>query len=179
MKPLASLTDEAFGVQVGRAVRELRDAPEALQRQALAAFAQRVPSAAERFHIAAAAIRERIAAVLSSDSWSTAGLAHGMRSMRSDTRHLLYNAGGRDIDLRISPAAEAYSLAGQILGPDESGVIELSTQSDAVQSAHVTDLDALGEFRIHGLRPGSYRMVLRLGSTEVELPTVDVGERVG
>ena len=115
MKPLASLSDEAFGVQVGRAVRELRDVPEALQRQALAAFAQRVPSAAERFHLAAAAIRVRITAVLSTDSWGSTGLAHGMRSLRGDTRHLLYNAGGRDIDLRISPAAEAYSLAGQIL----------------------------------------------------------------
>ena len=178
MNPLVNLTDEAFGAQVGRAVRELRDAPEALQRQALAAFAQRVPSAAERFHAAAAAIRERIAAVLSTDSWGSTGLAHGMRSLRGETRHLLYSAGGRDIDLRISPAAEAYSLAGQILGPDEAGVIELSIHGDAVQSAHVTDLDAFGEFRIHGLRRGNYRMVLRLGQTEVELPAVDVGEPV-
>ena len=178
MKPLANLTDQAFGVQAGRAVRELHDAPAPLQRQAQAAFVLRVPSAAERLHAAAAAIRERIAAVLSTDSWGSTGLAHGMRALRGDTRHLLYNAGGRDIDLRISPAAEAYSLAGQILGPDEAGVIELSTRDDLLQSAHVTDLDALGEFRIHGLHRGSYRMVLRLGHTEVELPAVDVGEPV-
>ena len=178
MKPLANLTDEAFSAQVGRAMRELHDAPEALQRQALAAFALRVPGAAERFYAAAAAIRVRITAVLSTDSWGSSGLAHGMRSLRGDTRHLLYNADGRDIDLRISPAADAYSLAGQILGPDEAGVVELSTFGDSVRSAHVTDLDALGEFRIHGLRRGNYRMVLRLGSIEVELPAVDVGEPV-
>ncbi len=178
MKPLASLTDDAFAEQVGRALRDLHDAPEALQRQALAAFAQRIPTPTERFQAAAAAIRERIVAVLGSDSWRGGGLAHGMRSLRGDTRHLLYNAGGRDIDLRISPAAEAYCLAGQILGPDESGMVELSCDGDAVQSTHVTALDALGEFRIQGLRRGNYRMVLRLGSTELELPAVDVGEPV-
>lgn len=55
----------------------------------------------------------------------------------------------------------------------------MGTDRDAVhstRSAHVTDLDAPGEFHIHGLRPGQYRMTLRLGNSEIELPAVEVGE---
>ena len=101
-----------------------------------------------------------------------------MRSAQVATRHLLYSAQGRDIDLRIAPSAEFFSMAGQILGPDEVGMVELSYEHDESRQAFVTALDSLGEFRIDGIRRGTYVMTLRMGSDEIVLPTVEVGERV-
>ena len=100
--------------------------------------------------------------------------------MASDTRHLLFSAKGRDIDLRISPAAEAFALSGQILGPDDTGVVELVTQSDGAPdsgAARVAPVDALGEFRLDGVRGGTYRLTLRMGGDEIVLPAIDVGAR--
>ena len=87
---------------------------------------------------------------------------------------------GRDIDLRISPAADQFALTGQILGPDESGQVELATQTgDGIElaDARVAALDALGEFRLDGVRGGTYRLTLRLGGDEIVLPPIEVGGR--
>jgi hypothetical protein len=116
-----------------------------------------------------------IAAVLTFDSWAASALAAGMRSVRSPTRHLLFSAQGRDIDLRISPVGALYTLRGQILGPDDSGSVELALQGDDAAPTSVV-LDALGEFRIEGLQPGTYAMALQLGGQRIVLPPVDVGE---
>ena len=65
---------------------------------------------------------------------------------------------GRDIDLRISPAAEHFALSGQILGPDEPGVVELAARP--ARSAHrrrtTPRSTTLGEFRLDGVRGGTY-----------------------
>jgi hypothetical protein len=68
-------------------------------------------------------------------------------------------------------------VAGQILGPDDVGSIELAVQHGEDRAAHVTHLDAMGEFRIDGLRGGTYVLTLRMGSDEIVLPAVEVGER--
>jgi hypothetical protein len=137
--------------------------------------------------LAQEAIRQ-IAAVLSFDSWSTASVAQGMRSVRSPTRHLLFSAEGRDIDLRISPAAEAFGLAGQILGPDEGGTVsidraDLADLADGAEGVtaepRVATLDALGAFRIDGLSAGAYRLTLHVGNEQIVLPPVQVGEPAG
>lgn len=176
MKPVQCLRDDEFVQLVQRAVA-MPDAPSALVRAAIDLWpaAQR----ADFKGVAQAALR-LVRAVLSFDSWAQSPLALGVRGGAVETRHLLFSAQGRDIDLRISPLAEHFALAGQILGPDEAGMVELSTPFDpgsATEGARVASLDALGEFRLEGVRGGTYRMTLRMGGDEIVLPPIEVGVR--
>lgn len=122
---------------------------------------------------------QRVVAALSFDSRTSTPEASGMRARGSNTRHLLFSAKGRDIDLRIAPSAGAFALSGQVLGPDEHGSVHLATQlrgaarSKAWQAA---TLDDLGEFHIDALVPGTYEITLQLGSDEIVLPPIDVGD---
>lgn len=162
MKHLADLPDDDFE-RLLRAAVALPDAPPALLHRAVALFQGRsTPS-----------LLRRIAAALAFDSWAQPAAAAGVRAPRAATRHLLYSAEGRDIDLRVTPAGEAFTLAGQILGPDEQGTIELDALAGA--PSRRAELDALGEFRIEGLPAGAYRLTLRLGGDEILLPSVPIG----
>ena len=165
--------DEALSRQLRRALRLLPDAPPALQRRAIDLWRAPAPGLAQ---VARAALNH-ITAVLSFDSWKTPALASGMRSLRSPTRQLLFSASGRDIDLRITVLGAGYAVAGQILGPDESGQVELARLDTGAEPARQAALDALGEFRIEGLAPGSYALTLQLGGDEIVLPPIDVGEQ--
>jgi len=175
MKPVDRLSEDEFAQLVQRAVA-LPDAPPALLRAAIGQWHAAQPSLLEA---AAKAIVKRVAAVLTFDSWAVGSLAFGVRAVPSDTRHLLFNTQGRDIDVRIAPAAGHFAVTGQILGPDETGVVELAHASgdgDTAASAHTTALDAMGEFRLEGVQRGAYVLTLRLGEDEIVLPRIDVGE---
>lgn len=175
MKPVHTLSDDEFVHLVQRCVA-LPEAPPALVRAAVALWSTREVSPLK--DTAQAAMR-LVRAVLSFDSWARPPVALGMRSLGSDTRHLLFSTQGRDIDLRISRAGDLFALSGQILGPDETGIAELSTQQEAGSfGAHVAALDAMGEFRLDGVRRGTYRMTLRIGGDEIVLPPIEVGEGV-
>ena len=174
MKPIANLSDEELGHEMRRAQTELPDAPLALQQAAMALW--RVPvSVTELAH---AALR-LVHAVLGFDSWAAGATATRMRSLRSPVRHLLFSAEGRDVDLRITPVAEAYALAGQILGPDEGGAAELLRLDAASAAAHLATVDALGEFRLDGLAAGTYVLTLKLGGEQIVLPPLQVGGAAG
>ncbi len=134
------------------------------------------PSAAAT---ARAAALRRLAAVLRFDSWACSPLALGLRSPRAEARHLLFSAMGRDIDLRITATEHHFALAGQILGPDESGCVELTPQAGQAQGRRSAAIDALGEFRLDGVRSGTYRLTLRVDSDEVLLPLIDLSGRGG
>ena len=176
MKPVAQLTDDEF-VRVVQSAATLPDAPVALIRSAVALWpAHRSASLKE---VGQAALRV-VSAALTFDSWGQPAVALGMRAGASDTRHLLFSAMGRDIDLRISPAADLFALTGQILGPDDAGVIELATDGDADEEAsdgRTAVLDAFGEFRLEGVQSGTYRVTLRMGSDTIILPPIVVGQR--
>jgi hypothetical protein len=177
MKPLHTLADDEFGAALQRALRELPDAPLALQRAAVDLWVAPPPSLAD---VAQAALR-LVGAVLRFDSWGAgqAAVAQGLRSLRSATRHLLFSAEGRDIDLRIAPAADGFALSGQILGPDEGGAVELQAQEPASGARRTATIDAMGEFRIDGLTAGTYRLTLKLGADQIVLPALQVGEPAG
>jgi len=175
MKPVELLSEDEFAQLVQRAVA-LPDAPPALLRAAIGQWHAAQPSLLQG---AVKAILQRVEAALTFDSWATGPLALGVRGVPSDTRHLLFTAMGRDIDVRITPAAGHFALTGQILGPDESGVVELAAASGGGAeraSAQVTALDAMGEFRLDGVREGTYVLTLRLGEDELVLPSINVGE---
>ena len=67
----------------------------------------------------------------------------------------------------------------RVLGPDDRGSVHLAThlrgasRSKAWQAA---TLDELGEFHIDALVPGTYEITLQLGSDEIVLPPIDVGD---
>ena len=174
MKPLNSLTDEEFDHVLHRAVTSLPDAPDAMLKAAIGLF----PALPRTSLLQGAieAVRQRLEAVLSFDSWATPALASGMRSAQASTRFLLFSVHGRDIDLRIAPEAVGFSLAGQILGPDEAGQIELS-RLDAGAAPQLAALDEMGEFRIEGVASGRYQVTLHVGADQIVLPPLEVGDR--
>jgi hypothetical protein len=178
MNPVQNLSPEQFEDLVRRAAA-LPDAPQSWVDRAVGAFAAAAtPSMGE---VAQSAWR-LVSAVLSFDSWAGTPTPATVRGVPSDVRQLLFSAEGRDIDLRISPAADDFSLMGQVLGPDETGTVELARQAApqaglAMAPLHTSSLDELGEFRIEGLARGTYRLTLRVGNDAIALPPIQVGER--
>jgi hypothetical protein len=177
MKPLQQLSDEDLVLALQKARRELPAAPLAWQQSAEALFQAQARSTLKD---TAVALGRLVRAALTFDSWSAPALAGGMRSLRSPTRHLLYSAEGRDIDLRISPLPGAqagqFSLSGQILGPDETGRIELAAIEGAGAPAGLEGaLDDLGEFRIDGVPAGLYRLTLHVGDAPIVVQPLEVG----
>lgn len=168
MTPDPLLTDDALSALAHRAHQALPDAPPALLHAALALWPAHQPSALQQ------ALR-RVVAVLSFDSWGISAQAAGMRGQADDSRHLLFSAEGRDVDLRIAPApGGGWRLAGQVLGPDETGRITLAA-ADGGADHHSAPLDELGEFHLDGLAPGRWRLTLETAHEVVELPPIDVG----
>ncbi|MCW5611649.1 MAG: hypothetical protein KIS83_13365 [Rubrivivax sp.] len=147
-----------------RALRELPDAPEWMILRAEALGAPRAAPAA------APSLLRRVQAALSVDSW--AGAVPVLRGA-AGTRQLLFSAAEYDVDLRIAPAEQAWSIAGQVLGPDDAAQVLLTGPDGVARPAR--PLDELGGFHIDGLAAGRYRLELQLADRVIELPPVDVG----
>lgn len=169
MKPIRDLTEDELAQLVRRAA-ELPDAPDALIRAAIELLpAQAMPTLAD---VARDAVK-RIVATLTFDSWAQPATALGVRGVRAGTRQMLFSAAGRDVDLRTKPSAGAFSISGQVLGPDYFGRIEVSSDTGAdTISPRFADLDDLGEFRLDGLPAGTYTLTLRVHDAEIELPAI-------
>jgi hypothetical protein len=168
--PLSALSDAELLARLADAAA-LADAPADWQQRAVAAW-----RTAERGPLADAvqALRARLQAVLSFDSWATAPLAAGLRSTGSATRQLVFSAEGRDIDLRIAPSGSRFNVSGQVLGPDERGAVALAPEQTTA-SVHEAPIDEFGEFRLANVMPGRYRLSLLLSQHEIELPPFDIG----
>jgi hypothetical protein len=180
MKTVEHFTDDEFAQHVHRAVRDLPDAPAAWQQAAMGLWPAGAQTATARWADTAQALARVVKAVLTFDSWASPGslhgMAHGMRSARNPTRHLLYSAQGRDIDLRITPTAEHFLLNGQVLGPDESGRVELTLADTPHTAGRQSALDDMGEFRLDGVPAGRYVLTLHLAAESVVVQTIEVGE---
>lgn len=198
MTPTTDLSDDEFGALARRALAS-PDAPTAWRERALAAWqlaqpaaaavpplpsSPSLPSFATLAGQALQAVGRRLAASLAFDSWATAPLATGRRSLRGDTRQLIFSVEGRDIDLRLTATGERFTLAGQVLGPDEAGSVTLALappaagQPDSAEpsaAARSVALDTMGEFHLDDVAAGRYVMTLQLGDTEVTLPVIEVG----
>lgn len=169
--PLLALSDEALAARLPQAAA-LPDAPLAWRQRALAAW--RAPAAAPTLGELAQALRARLVAVLSFDSWASAPLAAGLRSTGSATRQLVFSAEGRDVDLRITPQGAQFAIRGQVLGPDDGGTVALVAEKD-VEPAQECLLDSFGEFHLGSVAPGRYTLRLQLPAHEVLLPAFDIG----
>ena len=185
MKPIKNLTEDEFAELLQKALR-LPDAPTEVVQAAIDLWPNTRADASGKLIETAI---QTVQAVLSFDSWAQPALALGVRSTATDKRHLLFSAGERDVDLRIDREADAFSISGQILGPDESGTVELATDSESSRSdvqaddpqrpreGRMTTLNHLGEFHLSAIEAGTYRLTLRLGPDEVTLRPIFVGER--
>ncbi len=156
-------TDEAFVRRARRAVRQLQDAPAELQRRAVDLFPVRtLPQAARE-------MLRRVSAVLSFDSWA-ATPALAVRSGAGLARQLVFDAPEGSVELRVLPTARTLALAGQWLGEETEGRVELEGAAAANAA-----LDETGGFRIEGLAAGEYRLSLQVGDTLIELPPLVLG----
>lgn len=114
-------------------------------------------------------------AVLRFDSAHNAP-AFGLRSAPDLGRQLLLSAAGYDIDLRITPADERWSLMGQLLPgagapPADAGSIELLGAGGSVRA----ELSAPGEFALPAVRGGRYNMTITLPDSVIVIPGLELG----
>jgi len=143
-----------------------KDAPQPLIAQALNIF-QRRP---RREPATPPTLLRRLVASLSFDSLSAAP-AFGVRSGQTDTRQLIFNAEGIDLDLRIANLGDRWNVSGQVLGAKcAGGEVQLQSET-AGESVFLNDLC---EFSLTAVTSGSYRLRLRLEDVEVEFPEIEL-----
>lgn len=116
------------------------------------------------------AVRRRLLAALRYDSWRTLPQA-GMRGGTRSERQLLFNAEGFDVDVRITRSGEVWTIAGQVLGPEQGGQVMLLGASGTLQSA----LTELSEFKLSLVPPDTYRLIVQLSSVQIEIVGLEVG----
>lgn len=117
----------------------------------------------------AAPIRRRVTAKRRFDS-SAQTMVVGIRAGTSADRQMLFEADALAIDLRIMPESTGTVLAGQILGDDVGGTVDLIMPS-GVFSADINDLS---EFTLPSVASGKYTLLLHLADRDVVLPDLDV-----
>ena len=115
---------------------------------------------------------------------------HRSARKRADVRHVvpsarsvivtgtLYNSDRpysteiADIDLRVSPQSGEWEIAGQILGPSQSGG-KVNLESDSFSAS--ADLNELAEFGFQSVPSGIYTMFVHLPELEIEIPPLQLG----
>lgn len=179
MKDIQNLSDAELVQRLHRAMTDLPDAPPAVQQAAIDLWPVPGRSALPSIPPLVRAVARRVAAALTFDSWATPAFGHGMRSAGAAPRHLVFSALGRDVDLRIALETGRFALVGQLLGPDEPGVVELAPHGLPGGVTHRVPLDACGEFRVDGLPAGSFALTLSVGDDQIVLPAIELGQRSG
>ena len=115
----------------------------------------------------------RLVAALTFDS-SSLRPAFGVRSgQAAPARQMLFSAGDLDVDLRLAPGGEGWTVSGQVLGPCTGGEVEL-VDAEGSTAARAT-LNELCEFTLLPPTPdGTYALRLRLDGAEVEIPELSL-----
>jgi hypothetical protein len=90
-------------------------------------------------------------------------LAFGLRSEAGAERTLSYEAEEWDIALQLTPRAGRWYLRGQVLGPEITGSVTLEVGAVPL----VAPVNALGEFALPPVEPGSYRLLIRAETREI------------
>lgn len=140
------------------------DAPPAVIARAVSLFRPRAVEPAP-------SLRQRLLALLTFESTPLTP-AFGLRSAESTTRQMIFAAGDYDIDLRVTPTAAGWQLAGQVLGPDAgSGVATL-----VIDGATVTaPLDANATFTFPALPAGQGALTLHCADIELVIEALPIG----
>jgi anti-sigma factor RsiW len=157
--------------QLGRVSALLRadtseeDAPPELVASVVGMFRARRAQAGEP------GLLRRLVAALTFDS-SSLTPAFGVRSgQAAPARQLLFSAGDFDVDLRLAPGGEGWTVSGQVLGSCTGGrVVLVSADGKAIRAA----LNELCEFTLPPVPEGIYALQLRLEETEIEIPELSL-----
>jgi hypothetical protein len=116
-------------------------------------------------------LQRRILAALHFDSLGLAP-AFGVRSGKPGARQLLFHAGVDEIDLRIEPAGEAWSVSGQVLGKATAHGRAILQGAESLSQAV---LNELSEFTLPPVQAGTYTLILSLAEVDVEIEELRIG----
>jgi hypothetical protein len=115
--------------------------------------------------------RRTFLAVLHFDSMGLTQ-AFGVRSGKPGSRQLLFSTGVDEIDLRIEPAGQAWTVSGQILGESATGgTVVLKGDLGETQA----DLNEMSEFVLPSIEAGTYKLILNLENVDVEIEDLRIG----
>ena len=142
------------------------DAPPSVMERALHLFR---PSAEPES--ASSGFRNRILAVLHFDSIGLAP-AFGVRSGKPGARQLLFHADRDEIDLRIEPTGQAWTVSGQVLGKSAANGIAVLQGTAGISEAA---LNELSEFTLPPVQKGVYKLTLTLTNVDVEIDELRIG----
>ncbi|MDT7807358.1 MAG: hypothetical protein QOJ70_1171 [Acidobacteriota bacterium] len=127
---------------------------------------------ARKAHASEPGLLRRLVAALTFDS-SSLQPAFGVRSgQAAPARQLLFSAGDFDVDLRLAPGGDGWTVSGQVLGPCRSGEVEV-VMGDGQTAARAT-LNEFCEFTLPPQPEGAYTLRLRLEETEIEIPELSL-----
>jgi hypothetical protein len=138
------------------------DAPRGVRSSVVNMFRQRAAESKP-------SLARRVLAALSFDS-ALGQPAYGVRSGQATARQMLYSAGDNDLDLRIMPTGETWTISGQVLGECTGGSVELR----GLKAEAATALNELCEFTLPSLPTGTYTLRLLLNDVEVEIPKLQL-----
>lgn len=143
-----------------------QDAPSSIIDRAVRMFRSkktRLPTASDSIR--------RVLAMLQFDSAMLAS-AFGVRSGKPGARQLLFSTDTDEIDLRIEPAKQAWTLSGQILGKSPA---EGRAVLEGAVGKSEAPINEQSEFVFTPVQTGMYRLILKLTKTEIEIKDVRVG----
>lgn len=143
-------------------VDESEDAPRAAITAVLNSFGSRARSEPSAM--------SRLVAILTFDSLQAAP-ALGLRAGSEAERQLVYAAGEIEVHLQVTPVANDWAVCGQVLGECAGGVAELSNASASIKVA----LDEGCEFELPAVAEGNYKLTIRAGDVEMEIPELALG----
>jgi hypothetical protein len=142
------------------------DAPAPVIKRAVDLFRSRAASESSL-----SGLRRRIQAVLHFDSARLVP-AFGIRSAKSRIRQMLFDADGREIDLRIQPEGQAWIVSGQLLGEAALGATAILHGDVEI---HESTVNELSEFSFAPVAAGSYRLSINLTNVDVEISEIRIG----
>jgi hypothetical protein len=112
-----------------------------------------------------------LARLLFDSGQAAGGLAFGLRAGRATSRQLLFGAGEHELELRIVAETDRWTIRGQVLGAcDGTGAVEISGPT-----SRRTQLNDVCEFALAELPAGVYRLSVRLGDAQIDVPELLVG----
>ena len=109
---------------------------------------------------------EKIKAVLTADLLPGKAV-FGERSGTAQARQMLFEAGDRGIDLRISGSDEGFEIRGQILG---EGFENCAVKLGAME----TTSNDRSEFTFYGVSAGTYDLTISNGEEMIEIEEITV-----
>jgi hypothetical protein len=116
-------------------------------------------------------LRRRVLAVLHFDS-ARLGPAFGMRSGRPRARQFLFSSNMNEIDLRIEPTGQAWTVSGQVLGESTTGGVAVL---QGVEGTSEAALNEMSEFTLSPVQTGTYKLILNLTDLDVEIDEIRIG----